>query len=91
MQNTKVEQGNSPYKIYIAKPGEQPESRTDDFEPIKLDLDDSIKKMVDIHEALLSCISKLVNFIDFSKAKYTINDEGDFVIPSKDSYVKIQL
>ena len=82
---------NSPYKIYIAKPGEQPESRTDDFEPIKLDLDDSIKKMVDIHEALLSCISKLVNFIDFSKAKYTINDEGDFVIPSKDSYVKIQL
>lgn len=44
-----------------------------------------------IHNALLSCISKLVGFIDFSKAKYTLNDEEHFVIPSKDSYVKIQL
>lgn len=81
----------SPYKIYIGKPGEEPESRTDEFEPIKLDLDDSIQKMRGIHEALLSCISKLVDFIDFSKAKYTINAEGQFVIPSKDTYVKINL
>ena len=82
---------DNPIQIYIGKPGEKPESRTSEFESIKLDMDLSIEKIINAHNALFNCISKLVDFIAFENAHYSINDKGEFIIPEKETYSKIVL
>lgn len=80
---------DSPFQIYIGKPGETPESRTSEFESIKLDLDESIIKTRDMHNSLICCLNRLVDFIGFENAKFSIDEEGRYVIPERNSYMKI--
>lgn len=81
----------SPVQIYIGQPDGSTESRTSEFEAIRLDMDESVSTLVAVHRALCSCLEEIVNFIDFESCKYTITEDGKFDIPDKSSYVKIQL
>ena len=45
----------------------------------------------EVHKALCSCLEEVVNFIDFGSCKYTITEDGEFDIPDKSLYVKVQL
>lgn len=77
----------SPFQIYIKKEGSI-QKRTNEFECIKLDLDQAIEKTVSIHNALYDCLDELVDFIEFDKAIHTVVD-GKIMIPDKHTYVKI--
>ena len=82
---------DSPFKIYIGKPNETPELRTNEFEPLKLDIDLSVEKIIKAHNSLFESISKLVDFIGFENAHFSFNDEGQYVIPEKATYLKVNL
>ena len=82
---------DSPFQIYIGTPDGSMESRTSEFESIKLDMDESVSTLVDAHKALCSCLEEIVDFIDFGSCRYTITEDGKFDIPDRSSYVKIQL
>lgn len=79
-----------PYQIFVGEPGGKVESRTSEFEPIRLDVDQCIPELVSGHQAICKCISALVDFIDYPKAKYTLDENGRIDIPEKSTYVKIQ-
>lgn len=81
---------DSPFEIYVGVPGESMESRTSEFESIKLDMDDSVSTLVEAHKAICVCLDEIVNFIDFSACKYAITEDGKFDIPDASSYVKIR-
>lgn len=81
----------SSYQIYTRNPDGTVESRTSEFDPIKLDIDKSIETVVKSHKALFCCLEEIVDFIDFELCKYTIDKDGKFVIPDKSSYVKVKL
>lgn len=81
----------SPFQVYTRTPDGVTESRTDEFESVKLDMDASETIVVKAHKALNICMTELVDFIDFESAKYSIDENGNFVIPEKSTYVKIQL
>lgn len=82
---------DSPFQIYIGTPDGTTESRTSEFESIKLDMDKSVSTLVDVHKALGSCLEEIVAFIDFGACRYVITENGEFEIPDKSSYVKINL
>ncbi|MDY4578719.1 MAG: hypothetical protein SO471_12375 [Anaerobutyricum hallii] len=79
----------SPFQIYVRKENKV-QKRTDEFECIKLDLDEAIKKVAFAHEALYDCLDKLVDFIGFDKVKHSLVD-GKIQIPDKSDYVKINI
>ncbi len=81
----------SPFQIYVGKPGEPMESRVSEFESIIIDIDDCVEKIISAHNALIKCLNNLMDFINFPGAKYSINDEGKLVIPDKKTYRKIVL
>ena len=66
------------------------EARTSEFEPIQLDADQCISELVAGHQAICNCIAALVDFIEYPKANYRIDENGRFDIPEKSTYVKIQ-
>lgn len=78
-----------PYQIFVGEPDGRIESRTSEFEPIRLDADQCIPELVSVHHAICNCISALVDFIDYPKANYRIDENGRFDIPDKSSYVKV--
>lgn len=80
----------SPYQIYVGDPDGKMESRTSEFEPIQLDADLCIPELIAGHQAICNCIAALVDFIEYPKAKYRIDEKGRFDIPDKSTYVKIQ-
>lgn len=82
---------DSPFQVYIGTTDGSMESRTSEFESIKLDMDESVSVLVEAHKALVSCLEEIVDFIDFESCRYTITEDGKFDIPEKSSYVKIQL
>lgn len=81
----------SPFHVYIGSEPGKMESRTSEFESIKLDLDESVGKAKNAHDTLYKCMDKLVDFIDFRKAVHSVNNEQNIVIPDKESYMKIIL
>ena len=81
----------SPFQIYVGTPGEIPESRTSEFESIKLDIDESVATMVNAHKALCEGLNEIVAFVNFQSCKYTLDENGRFVIPDVSDYVKVRL
>lgn len=82
---------DSPYQIYVGKPGTVPETRTSEFESIKLDMDEDVSAMMATHESLFNCIKELVDFIGFISVRFSIDENGKYVLPDRISYVKVQL
>ena len=81
----------SPFQIHVESPDGTTESRTSDFESIKLDMEKSVPILVNAHKALLHCIDELVEFINFRACKYELDENGKMVIPETSTYVKISL
>lgn len=81
----------APFQILVESSKGVIESRTSEFEPIKLDMDLNIDTVVSAHKALCKCIEDLVDFINFEGAKYRIDENGNFEIPDRSTYVKVNL
>lgn len=79
-----------PYQIFVGSPDGKVEARTSEFEPIQLDADQCIPELIAGHQAICNCIAALVDFIEYPKANYRIDENGRFDIPEKSTYVKIQ-
>lgn len=79
----------SPFQIYIGSRPENMESRTSEFDLVKIDLDDGVEKVKNVHDTLYKCMDKMVDFVDFGKAVHSVNEEQKIVIPDKRSYAKI--
>lgn len=81
----------SPVQIYVGTSEGGYESRISEFEPITLDMDQSLEKVILAHDALMKCMSDLIDLINFPAAQYRINERGQFVIPDKNLYCKVRL
>ena len=81
----------SPVQIVIGKPGGGYEVRTSEFEPISIDMDQCVEKVISAHEALINCMNELMDYIDFQAAQHSIDEQGRFVFPDKSSYRKVTL
>lgn len=81
----------SPFEVSRSDANGNTQHLTSEFEPILLDLDDSITILVQAHEALYDCLNNLMDFIDFQKAIPQKDENGNLIIPDKNSYVKVIL
>ena len=81
----------SPVQIVIGKPGGGYEVRTSEFEPISIDMDQCVEKVISAHEALINCMNELMEYIDFQAAQHSIDEQGRFVFPDKSAYRKVTL
>lgn len=54
-------------------------------------MDQSLEKVILAHDALMKCMSDLIDLINFPTAQYRINERGQFVIPDKNVYCKVRL
>ena len=79
-----------PYQIFVGSPDGKVEARTSEFESVQLDADQCIPELIAGHQAICNCIAALVDFIEYPKANYRIDENGRFDIPEKSTYVKIQ-
>lgn len=64
---------------------------TSEFDSISLDLDDSISVLAEAHKTLYDCLNEIMDFIDFQKATLQKDKNNNFVVPDKNSYVKVIL
>jgi len=62
----------SPIKIYVATSEDGCESRFREFELITLDMDQDVEKVIMAHDALMKCMSELMDIIDFSAAQCSL-------------------
>ena len=81
----------SPYAVFVQGESGKMEARTNEFEAITIDMDESIEEVVNAHNALINCMNSLIDFIGFKNAMYSISEDGRFVIPEKSSYCKISV
>lgn len=82
---------DTPFQIYIGTKAGAMESRTNEFESMKLDMNESVSTLIGAHKALCICLEEIIDFIDFGASIYTISKDRKYDIPDKSSYVKIHL
>ena len=80
-----------PVQVFVGNPNGDFKSRISEFEAITLDMDCCIEKVVSAHEALIKCLHRLMDFINFPAGQCSINSEGKFVLPDKNTYRKVRL
>lgn len=80
----------SPIQIFVGTPDGGFEPRISEFEMIKLDMDECVEKVIEAHNALITCLNDLMDFINFPGARHRIVD-GRFAIPNKAEYRKVFL
>lgn len=78
-----------PVQVYMAAPGGKPECRTSEFESIILDIDECKDTVVAAHNSLVKCLNELMEFIDFPRGQFSLDDKGRFVLPDPAKYHKV--
>jgi len=67
-------------------------AESDEFSPIKVDLDAGILTLQQAHQSLWECLDKLVSFIDYNAAIPQPDETSKkLLIPDKNAYVKVIL
>lgn len=67
-------------------------AQSDEFSPIKVDLDVGIVELSKAHDSLFDCLDKLVTFIDYNAAIPQADvSSGKMLIPDRNNYVKVIL
>ena len=59
---------DTPFQVYIGTKAGAMESRTNEFESMKLDMNESVSTLIGAHKALCICLEEIIDFIGLERA-----------------------